>query len=159
MILKKPSFPSMSQARVICLAIFCLYSLAFVTAAPVDANKLSEVGSAVASPTGSQELTRGSIFMLVTTLGLGSVYQPFSGSLIFGPCSRFWRLSPISAVLEIVALMLQLGAFVADKYGLPYLWDASSGVSSDFGIRDAASAIVIARALNAPPGARKRLMS
>ena len=53
----------------------------------------------------STQLTRPSLFILVATLALAGAYQPVSGSFVFGPSSRFWRISPISSFVELYMIV------------------------------------------------------
>ena len=100
----------------------------------------------------AEALTRGAAFMLVTTLALAVALHPLSGSLIYGPTSRFWILSPVACLLDTLAIWLRLGEHVVRLLNWPWFYDTTSGVSAAFGLRDAALAMVAARALNAPSG-------
>ena len=53
----------------------------------------------------STQLTRPSLFILIATLALAGAYQPASGSFVFGPSSRFWRISPISSFVELYMIV------------------------------------------------------
>lgn len=65
----------------------------------------SEGATLAASQT---QLTRPSLFILVTTLALANAYQPASGSFIFGPSSRFWRISPVSSLVELYIIVKRI---------------------------------------------------
>ena len=53
----------------------------------------------------STQLTRPSLFVLLTSLALANAYQPASGSFVFSPSSRFWRGSPISSLADLCMLV------------------------------------------------------
>ena len=53
----------------------------------------------------STQLTRPSLFILIATLALAGAYQPASESFVFGPSSRFWRISPISSFVELYMIV------------------------------------------------------
>ncbi len=53
----------------------------------------------------STQLTRPSLFILIATLALAGAYQPASGSFVFGPSSCFWRISPISSLVELYMIV------------------------------------------------------
>ena len=45
---------------------------------------------------------------MIISFGLANVFQPASGSYIFGPTNRFWRLSPISSLVELWCIWSEL---------------------------------------------------
>jgi hypothetical protein len=99
------------------------------------------------------ELTRGAVFMLVTSLALAVVYHPASGSLIYGPTNLFWRFSLISTLFETCVILAYLTKSVISSIRWRYL-DNLVEV-----LRDFAYSVMVARALNASKDRRDRGVS
>jgi hypothetical protein len=110
---------------------------------------------ATAAPT--VEVSRGAAFNLVTIMALGLAYHPAYGSLIFGPTSRFWVLSPLSSILDAIAVVLRLGECWAVHRLGRYFYSSTTETSNSFGFRDQAYAILVARCLNATEKRRAAL--
>jgi hypothetical protein len=97
----------------------------------------------------STEVSSWAAIFLVTVLPLAIAYHPAHGSLIFGPTSPFWILSPISAILDSFAIILRLAKFPTIHILGRYLYDSKTATSKSFSFRDRAYAILAARYLNA----------
>ena len=106
----------------------------------------------------SHTLTRGSAFILLTSLVIPLVFHPFCGSLIYGPTSRFWLAAPTSAIGELLVIYTRLAEHIADSYGYRWFYDTTSTASSAFSFRHAVYSIVGARVMNSPDGMRRRML-
>jgi hypothetical protein len=128
-------------------------------------------------------LSRGALFMLVTSLALALAYHPATGSLVFGPTTRFWRLSPISTTFEILLIVFRISRVIFNQTMNRWESRSSVGVQTEvmtdgidggvgleetdgvglgetsgpvLSLRNEAYAMVIARALNGPVGDKRK---
>ena len=102
-----------------------------------------------AQPNNQSELSRGACFALVFSLALSLVYHPASGSLVFGPTSRFWIFSPIASITDALTILMGLRKHAAQMRRLHWSCRSPSSVSNGFSPRNWAYATLVARSLNA----------
>ena len=145
-----PTYASMS------LLLGALGDFMLVRAVETAADRASPADTASRPDASANPVSAGAAFMLLTTLGVAIALHPFSGSLIFGPTSRFWIWSPLACAFETLTVWARLSEHIAKSYySWPWPYDTTSAVSGAFTFHDAALAVAVARMLNEPSGRRR----